>query len=210
MHIRANCKTLFYPTLIHKMYLMPPLCLGSPLWLGKWEQCGLISLPSHSIKCFLILGLDKIKFTSNYLWNWHHKINYHYFCSKYKCYYCCCCCYCLVTKSCLILFNPMDCSTAGSHVDCSCLELAQTECPLSPLSWWLCPTISAFAALLLLLPSIFPSIRVFSNKLVLRIRWPKHWSFSFSINPSNEYSGLISYRIDLLDLLVVKGLSRVL
>ena len=58
---------------------------------------------------------------------------------------------------------------------------------------------------LLLLPSIFPSIRVFSNELVLRIRWPKHWSFSFSISPSNEYSGLISFRMDWLDLLVVQG-----
>ena len=58
---------------------------------------------------------------------------------------------------------------------------------------------------LLLQPSIFPSIRVFSNELVLRIRWPKHWSFSFSISPSNEYSGLISFRIDWLDLLAVQG-----
>ena len=56
-----------------------------------------------------------------------------------------------------------------------------------------------------LLPSIFPSIRVFSNETVLRIRWPKHWSFSFSISPSNEYSGLISFRIDWFDLLAVQG-----
>ena len=58
---------------------------------------------------------------------------------------------------------------------------------------------------LLLLPSIFPSIRVFSNESVLCIRWPKYWSFSFSISPSNEYSGLISFRMDWLDLLAVKG-----
>ena len=58
---------------------------------------------------------------------------------------------------------------------------------------------------LLLLPSIFPSIRVFSNESVLRIRWPKYWSFSFSISPSNEYSGLISFRMDWLDLLAVQG-----
>ena len=57
----------------------------------------------------------------------------------------------------------------------------------------------------LLLPSIFPSIRVFSNESVLHIRWPKYWSFSFSINPSNEYSGLISFRMDLFDLLAVQG-----
>ena len=58
---------------------------------------------------------------------------------------------------------------------------------------------------LLLLPSIFPSIRVFSKELVLCIRWPKYWSFSFNISPSNEYSGLISFRIDWLDLLAVQG-----
>ena len=58
---------------------------------------------------------------------------------------------------------------------------------------------------LLLLLSIFPSIRVFSNELVLHIRWPKYWSFSYSISPSNEYSGLISFRIDWLDLLVIQG-----
>ena len=58
---------------------------------------------------------------------------------------------------------------------------------------------------LLLLPSIFPSIRIFSNESALHIRWPKYWSFSFSISPFNEYSGLISFRIDLFDLLAVQG-----
>ena len=62
---------------------------------------------------------------------------------------------------------------------------------------------------LLLLPSIFPTIRIFSNESVLHIRWSKSWSFSFSISPSNKYSGLISFRMDWLDLLVVQGLSRV-
>ena len=57
----------------------------------------------------------------------------------------------------------------------------------------------------LILPSIFPGIRVFSNKSALRIRWPKYWSFSFNINPSNEHSGLISFRMDRLDLLAVQG-----
>ena len=61
---------------------------------------------------------------------------------------------------------------------------------------------------LLLLPSIFPIVRVFSNELVLRIRWPKYWSFSFSINPSNEYSGLISFRMDWFDLLAVQGILK--
>ena len=58
---------------------------------------------------------------------------------------------------------------------------------------------------LFLLPSIFPSIRVFSNNSVLQFRWPKYWSFSFSISPSNEYSGLISFRMDWLDLLAFQG-----
>ena len=63
---------------------------------------------------------------------------------------------------------------------------------------------------LLLLPSIFPSIRVFSNESALCIRWPKYWSFSFSISPSNEYSGLISFRMDWLDFLAVQGTLKIL
>ena len=62
---------------------------------------------------------------------------------------------------------------------------------------------------LLLLPSIFPSIRVFFNESGLRIRWPKYWSFSFNISPSSEHPGLISFRMDWLDLLAIQGLSRV-
>ena len=62
---------------------------------------------------------------------------------------------------------------------------------------------------LLLLPSIFPQIRIFSSESVLHIRWPKHWNFSFSISPSSEYSGLISFRMDWLDLLAVQGIFRV-
>ena len=61
---------------------------------------------------------------------------------------------------------------------------------------------------LLFLPSVFPSIRVFSNELTLHIRWPKYWSFSFSISPSYEYSGLISFRIDWLDLLAIQGTRK--
>ena len=60
----------------------------------------------------------------------------------------------------------------------------------------------------LLLPSVFPSIRLFSNQSVLRNRWPKYWSFSFNIHPSDEYSGLISFRMDCLDLLTVQGTLR--
>ena len=79
----------------------------------------------------------------------------------------------------------------------SLLKLMSTESVMSSNHIILCP--------LLLLPSIFPSIRVFSNESVLHTRWPKYWNFSFSISPSNEYSGLISFRIDWLDLLAVQG-----
>ena len=73
-----------------------------------------------------------------------------------------------------------------------------------PLSQWCHPTISSCRPLLFL-PSIFPSIRVFSNESALCIRWPKYGSFSFTISPSNEYPGLISFRMDWLDLLAVQG-----
>ena len=63
---------------------------------------------------------------------------------------------------------------------------------------------------LLLLPSIFPRIRVFSNESVLHIRWPKYWSFNFNISPSNEYSGLISFRMDWFDLLAIQGTLKIL
>ena len=75
------------------------------------------------------------------------------------------------------------------------------ESVMSPNHFILCCT-------LLLLPSIFPRIRVFSNESALCIRWPKYWSFSFSISPSNEYSGLISFRMDRLDILAVQGTLR--
>ena len=76
-----------------------------------------------------------------------------------------------------------------------------------PLSWWHQPTISCHP---LLLPSIFSSKRVFSNESALHIRWPKYWSFSFNISPSNEYSGLIAFRIDWFDLLAVQGTLKCL
>ena len=76
---------------------------------------------------------------------------------------------------------------------------------LRPLSQWCHPTHLILCHPLLLLPSIFPSIRGFSNESVLYIRWPKDWSSSFSISPSNEYSGLISFRIEWLDLLAIQG-----
>ena len=91
-------------------------------------------------------------------------------------------------------------------------ELQHARLPCPSLSPWVCtnscpchPTISSSVASSLLLPSIFPIIRVFSNELVLHIRWPKYWSFSFSISPSNEYSRLTSFRTDWFDLLAVQG-----
>jgi len=76
-----------------------------------------------------------------------------------------------------------------------------------PLSQWCHPTISSSVVLL---PSIFPSFRVFSNESALRIRWPKYWSFSFNISPSNEDSGLISFRMDWMDLLAFQGICKCL
>ena len=120
-----------------------------------------------------------------------------------KCLICNTCCiqFTSVPQLCLNLWDPMNCSMPGFPVLHHLPELAQTHVhrvgdaiqtsyPLSPL---------------LLLPSIFPSTRVLSNKLALCIRWPKYWSFSFSISPSNEYSGLISFRINWFDLLAVQG-----
>ena len=98
------------------------------------------------------------------------------------------------------------------------LQHTRLPCPLPtpgvyshscPLSWWCHPTISSCHPLLLP-PLVFPSIRVFSTESVLCIRWPKYWSFSFSISPSNDYSGLISFRMDWLDLLAVQGTLKCL
>ena len=113
-------------------------------------------------------------------------------------------------------FSQFSCSVASNSLWPHGLQHARLPSPsLSPsacsnsraLSWWCHPTISFIVlyCLLLLLPSISPSTRVFSNELVLHIRWPKNWSFSFSISPSSEYTGLISFRIDCLDLLTVQG-----
>ena len=109
-----------------------------------------------------------------------------------------------VTQSYLTLCDPMDCSMPGFPVHHQLPELTQTQVHqvgdaifLSPTWRWCHP--------LLLPPSVFPSIRVFSNKSALCIRWPKYWSFSFNISPSNEYSRLISFRIYWLDLLAVQA-----
>ena len=97
------------------------------------------------------------------------------------------------------------------HPRLPCPSLSPRACSNScPLSWWFHPTISTSCHPLLLLPSVFPSIRVFSNESALLIRWPKYWNFSFSISPSNEYSGLISFRIDWFDLAVQGALKSLL
>ena len=109
--------------------------------------------------------------------------------------YCCC----SVPHSCPTLCDPMDCSKPGFlsfTISPSLLKLMSTGSVMPSNRLILCHP-------LLLLPSIFPSIRVFSNELALRIRWPTYWSFS--ISPSNEYSGFISFRIDWFDLFAVQG-----
>ena len=101
----------------------------------------------------------------------------------------------------MILCDPMDCSMPGfpvHHQLPELLKLMSIESVMPSNHLILCHP-------LLLLPSILPSIRVFSNESALCIRWPKYWSFSFNISPSSEYSGLISFRMDWLDLLAVQG-----
>ena len=111
-----------------------------------------------------------------------------------------------VTQSCPTLCDPMNCSTSGLPVHHKLPEVTQTHVHQSVIP-------SSHLILcrpLLLLPPILSSIRVFPNESTLRMRWPKYWSFSFSISPSNEHPGLISFRMDWVDLLAVsKGLSRV-
>ena len=104
-----------------------------------------------------------------------------------------------VTKSCLTLCDPVDCSTPGfpvHHQLWNMLKLMFIKSVMPSNHLTLCHP-------LLLLPSIFPSIRVFSNESVLPFRWPNHWSFSFSISPSNENSGLISFRIAWFELFYI-------
>ena len=105
-------------------------------------------------------------------------------------------CCCSVTKSCPSLCDPIDCSLSGFLsfiISRSLLKFMSIESVMLSNHFILCCP-------LLLLPSVFLSIRVFSNMSALSIRWLIYWSFSFSISPSNEYSGLISFRIDLFDL----------
>ena len=114
-------------------------------------------------------------------------------------------CCCLVTQLCLTLCNPWTAACQASlyfTISQSLLKLMSIELMMSSNHLILCRP-------LFFLPSIFPSIRVFSSESAHHIKWPKYRSFSFSIRPSNEYSGLVSFRMDWLDLLAVQGLSRV-
>ena len=114
-------------------------------------------------------------------------------------------CCCPVTKSCPALCDSMDCSPQDTLSFTTSWEFAQTH-----VLWVVMPSnYLILCCPILLLPSIFPSIRVFSSELALCFRWSKYWSFSFSISPSNEYSGFISFRIDWFDLLDVQRVSRV-
>ena len=126
----------------------------------------------------------KVTFCSSVLYNFNH-----------------CCCNCSVTQLCPNLCDPMDCSTPGFPVLPCLLEFAQTH-----VLW----VVMLSNHLILChppspLPSFFPSIKVFINESALCIMWPKYCSFSFTTQPSNEYSGLISFRIDWFDLLAVQG-----
>ena len=110
-----------------------------------------------------------------------------------------------VAQSCLTLCDPMDCSTPSFPIitnSGSLLKLLSIKSVISSNYLILCRP-------LLLLSSIFPNNRVFSDESAFHIRWPKYGNFSFNISPSNEHPGLISFRIDWLDLLAVQGLSRV-
>ena len=107
-----------------------------------------------------------------------------------------------VAQSCPILCDPMDCSMPGLPVQ---HQLSRSLLNLMSIKSVMASSHLILCRPLLLLPSIFPSIRVFSNESALCIRWPKYWSCSFSISPSSEYSGLISFRMDWLDLLAVQG-----
>ena len=104
------------------------------------------------------------------------------------------------------LCDPMNCSTPGLSVHHQVPEFTQTH--VHRVGDAIQPSI--LCRPLLLLPSIFPSIKVFSNESALRTRWPKYWSFSFNISPFNEYSGLISFRMAWLDLLAVQGTLKCL
>ena len=112
-----------------------------------------------------------------------------------------CCLCCSVAKSCLTLSDPTDCSMPGFPVLQNFLEFAQSHIPRVNIATQPSYPLSSPSP-----PALnLSQHQVFSDESVLHIRWPKYWSFSFSISPSNEYSGLVSFRIDWFDLLAVQG-----
>ena len=110
-----------------------------------------------------------------------------------------------VAQSCLTLCNPMECSTLGLPIHHQLPEFIQ----IMPIELVMPSKYPILCHPLLIPPSIFPSIRVFSNESTLPISWPKYWSFNFSISPSNEYSRLIAFKMDWLDLLAVQEILKI-
>ena len=107
-----------------------------------------------------------------------------------------------VNQSCPTLWDPMNWQHARPPCPSPAPRVHPNPCPSS---WWCHPAISSSVVPFSSCTQSFPAIRVFSNQSALRIRWPKYWSFSFNISPSNEHSGLISFRMDWLNLLAVQG-----
>ena len=173
-----------------KLYTVSKTKTGSSLWLRSWTPY-----------CQIQTEIEERRENHEAIQVWLTQIPYDYtmeVTNKFKVLYLIKCLKNFQfsrTQWCLTLCNPMDCSTPGLAVH---HQLMSIESVMPSNYLILCHS-------LLLLPSIFPSIRVFSSESVLRIRWPKYWSFSFNISPSNEYSGLISFRMDWLDLLAVQG-----
>ena len=154
-----------------------------------------VSSPSHE---FLITVPGFLR--SSHLYQGKILFYFAHFCPFYVTHI-----WCSVLKSCLSLEIPRTPGFLVVTISWCAVYLVAAVCSNScSLSRWCYLTISSFCPLLLL-PSIFPNIRVFSNESALHIRWPKYWSFSFNINPSNEHPGLISFRMDWLDLLPVQG-----
>ena len=146
----------------------------------------------HCLRMRITCGAGRTQAPNQTLW-----VSLKFFYINFKTFFCCCC---SVTKLCLFV-TPWTVACQAplfSTISQSLLKFTSVELVMPPNHLILCCP-------LLLPPSIFPSIRVFSNESALRIRWPKYWRFSFRISPSNEYSGLISFKIDWFNLFVVQG-----
>ena len=149
------------------------------------EHCCLVGMVMIASNLFLSQSVQLIFDQSHILRCWHYMFS-------------------SVTQLCPTLCDPMNCSTPCLPVHHQLLEPTQIHVH------WVGDAIqpSHPPLPLLLLPSIFPSIRVFSNESALHIRWPEYWSFRFNISPSNEHPGLISFRMDLFDLLAVQWILK--